>query len=141
MRGLERIRKVQEDMQRRELQAAMSAVAEVSSALKKDSEAVQNAGVVRRAALERGDRKEWLLAEAQSEVARANMEKLTPLLARREAAVPAAMARFLSCRLEHEQTKVLAEAAQREVAMDQARRDQAAADEWVLSRWSIVKGR
>jgi hypothetical protein len=132
MRGLQRIR---------ELQAAMSAVAEVASALREDGEALSHSGAAGRAALGRGDRREWLLAEAQGEVARANMEKLKNLLARREAAVPPAMERFLSCRLEHEQTKVLAESAQQAADLEQAHREQAAADEWVQSRWSIVKGR
>jgi hypothetical protein len=139
MRGLERIRRLQEEMELRELQAAMGAVAEVAVALDMDGASLVGARDAGRAALVRGDRGEWLLADAQGEVARANLEKLKVLRARREAAVPPAMARFMACRLEHEQAKSLAGEARAAELLEQARREQAAADEWALSRRAIVK--
>jgi hypothetical protein len=139
MRGLERIRRLQEEMERRELQAAMGAVAEVQAAIEMDGASLLGARDAGRAALVRGDRGEWLLADAQGEVARANIEKLKVLRARREAAVPAAMAKFMACRLEHEQAKSLALEARAIELLDLARREQAAADEWTLTRRMIVK--
>ena len=139
MQGLARIRRVQEETERRELAAALGAVHEVGAALRGDGAALIESDQLGRAALGRGDRGEWLLAEAQGEVARANLAKLRLLLTKREAAVPAARARYLACRLEHERTKVLVDASMRTEADEQARREQAAADEWVISRWMIVK--
>lgn len=136
LQGLERIRRLQEEMERRALELAVAAVAEVETALREDAAAMLESRGSARAALRTGDRSEWLLADAQGEVARANIDKLGSLLSKREAVVPLAMARFLACRREHEQSKVLVKEARQVEAAEVARREQATADEWVMSRWN-----
>jgi hypothetical protein len=131
-----RIRKLQEETERRELEVAVGAVAEVVAALRMDEAAVGESQEMSRNALGEGDRGEWLLADAQGEVARANMDRLAVLRVKREAAVPVAMARFLACRREHEQAKVLVREARQAEAVEVGRKEQAAADEWVMSRWN-----
>ncbi len=131
-----RIRKLQEELERGALELAVSAVAEVERAIKVDETALMESQVLSREALKDGDRGEWLLADAQGEVARANMDKLGVLLGQREAEVPVAMERFLARRREAEQVKVLVDEAGRVEDAEGARREQAAADEWVISRWN-----
>jgi hypothetical protein len=138
LRGLARIRGLQEETERRVLERAVAAVAEVETARRKDGAALLESRGIAREALRTGDRSEWLLADSQGEVARANIDKLGGLLAKREAAVPIAMARFLACRREHEQSKVLVNAARQAELAESVRKEQATADEWVMSRWNRI---
>jgi flagellar export protein FliJ len=138
LQGLARIRRLQEEIERRALQLAVAAVAEVESALQSDAAAMLESRESAREALRAGDRSEWLLADAQGEVARANIDKLGCLLTKREAQVPIATARFLVCRHEHEQSKVLVRETRQAEAVEDARREQATADEWVISRWNRI---
>jgi flagellar export protein FliJ len=138
LQGLARIRRLQEEMERRALQLAVAEVAEVESALQSDAAAMLESRESAREALRTGDRSEWLLADAQGEVARANIDKLGSLLTKREAQVPIAMTRFLVCRREHEQSHVLVRETRQSEAVEDARREQATADEWVISRWNRI---
>ena len=143
MRGLARIRKLQAEMERAAVTRALGAVAQVEATLRMDEQAVAESKRMSRAALGSGYRYEWLLADAQSEVAQAGLSRMGTLLQQRQVAAGAAMSDFLACRRQHEQAKALEAAAQREVALGVTRRDQAEADDWVLSRWSravIVNG-
>jgi hypothetical protein len=97
-------------------------------------DALTEARVTARAALDAGDRNEWLLADAQGEVARWNRSKLKVLLSARAEVAGTAMEKFLESRLEHEQVKKLVEAAEQAGRIDEGRRSQAAADDWFLSR-------
>ena len=133
--GLARIRKLQEEMERAALERAAYAVAQVESALRLDEAAVADSGRMSRAALDSGDRFDWLLADAQGEVARANHSKLSTLLLQRQAEVVPARASFLLRRKEHEQARALAENALLEGTAAETRCAQAEADDWVLSRW------
>ena len=136
LRGLERIRGLQEEMERATLEQAVGALVEVESALRHDGEALTDAREKSRAALGAGDRGEWLYADAQSEVARASISRLGALLAQRQAAVVPAMEGFLQCRKQHEQTKVLLGNARSEAALMGTRKTQAEMNEWGVSRWA-----
>jgi flagellar export protein FliJ len=136
LRGLERIRSLQEEIERASLERAMGAVAEVEQALRDDSGAITEAKTRARAALGVGDRSEWLFADAQGEVARSSISRLGGLLRQREAAVAPAMEGYLACRKLHEQAKVLLANAEAEAKAAELRRTQMEMDEWVISRWS-----
>jgi hypothetical protein len=131
---LRAIRQLCEGLDRRNLQLALAAVAEVEAAMKAQYAARMNAGTTARAALTAGDRGEWLLADAQIEVAGWNRGRLVVLQRVRASEVAPAMERFLESRREHEQVKQLVDAAKQASKIEDDRRVQATADDWFLSR-------
>ena len=134
LRRLLAIRRLNEDLGRRGLQLALASVAEVNAALARQKMAQLESNLAARAALNAGDRGEWLLADAQIEVAGWNRGRLNTLLQARASEVPPATAKFLETRLEHEQVKQLVEGGQRAAQTEEDRRAQAAADDWFLSK-------
>jgi hypothetical protein len=130
------IRRVREELDRRELQRSLSAVAEAEHALERQHTALAEARLVSRAALAEGDREEWLLADTQGAIAGWNQKRLEAVRSARAAEVPAAMTQFVESRREHEQAKHLVADAKRADQLDTDRRGQAAADDWYLSRYA-----
>jgi hypothetical protein len=130
------IRRLSEELDCRALQVALASVAEVEAALGRQERALTEARSAARTALSAGDRGEWLLSDAQSEVARWNRARLSLLLRTRSAEVPPAMKKFLVTRLEHEQVKQLVDDAKQAAAIDEDRKAQAVADDWFLSKRS-----
>jgi hypothetical protein len=130
------IRRLSEDLDRRDLALAMGSVAEVDAAIARQKLSRVDSGLAARKALESGDRGEWLLAEAQSEVAGWNWGRLDTLLKTRAAEILPAMEKFLASRLEHEQVKQLVEDARQTARAEQDHKAQAMADDWFLSRRS-----
>jgi hypothetical protein len=128
------IRRVSEDLDRSALGLALAALAEVELEMGAQENAQAEAKVTARAALDAGDRSEWLLADAQGEVAGWNRSKLKVLLVGRAEAAVTARAKFIESRREHEQVKALVAAAEQATRIDESRRSQAAADDWFLSR-------
>jgi flagellar biosynthesis chaperone FliJ len=128
------IRKIAEELDKRDLELAVAAVAEVDSALRATQVSLVQAGVAARAGLEAGERGEWLLADAQTEVAGWNRGRLGLLRAQRAIAVAPAKERFLESRREHEQVKVLVEDAKQAERAEEDRRAQTASDDWFLGR-------
>jgi hypothetical protein len=128
------IRRLSEDMERRKLELALAAVAEVESALTQQETALAEAARAARAALGAGERGGWLLADAQREVAGWNRKRLGELRKTRAEAVGPAMERFVQSRQEHEQVKQLVEDARHAAGIEEDRKAQAAADDWFLSR-------
>jgi hypothetical protein len=134
------IRRLGEDLGRRRLQLAFAAVAEVESGLADQQTALLEAGLAERNALASGDRSEWLLADAQREVAGWNRGRLRPLLQARTADVAPAMERFLASRREHAQVKQLIENARQTAGREAGRESQAEADDRFLSRRTQLTG-
>ena len=128
------IRRLSEDLDRRALQVALGSVAEVEAALGRQETALSEAMSATRVALASGNRGEWLMADAQGEVAGWNRGRLNVLLVARAAEVVPRMKQFLGSRREHEQVKHLVEDAKQAAALDDDRREQAAADDWFMSR-------
>jgi hypothetical protein len=128
------IRRLSEDLDRRSLQRASAAVAEVEAAMACQGAALAEASVAERNALASGDRGEWLLADAQREVAGWNRGRLRTLLKARTAAVAPAMERFLASRREHEQVKQLIENGRQLANSEADRKSQAEADDRFLSK-------
>jgi hypothetical protein len=128
------IRRLNEELDRVALAAALAGVAEVEVALARQETALVESRVTARKALGAGERGEWLLADAQGEVAGWNRAGLRPLLQTRTEAVARAMEKFLESRREHEQVKQLVENARQAARVEEDRRAQAAADDWFLSR-------
>lgn len=128
------IRRLNEELDRRTLALALAAVAEVETALARQAETQAKARLAAQAALAAGERGEWLLADAQSEVAGWNRRRLGGMLRTRTEAVAPAMDRFVESRRDLEQVKQLVENAQQAARAEQDRRAQAAADDWFLSR-------
>jgi hypothetical protein len=128
------IRRLNEELDRGALAAALSRVAEAEAALARQETALVQSRVAARAALGDGEHGEWLLADAQGEVAGWNRGRLRVLLQARTEAVAPAMEKFLESRREHEQVKQLVENARQEARVEEDRRAQAAADDWFLSR-------
>jgi len=128
------IRKIAEELDKRDLELAVAAVAEVDSALRATQASLAEAGIAARAGLAAGARGEWLMADAQSEVAGWNRGRLGLLRAQRAVAVAPAKEKFLESRREHQQVKVLVEDAKLAERIDEDRRAQTASDDWFLGR-------
>ena len=111
-----------------------AAVAEVEGGLAAQDAALVEARLAERTALASGDRGEWLLTDAQREVAGWNRSRLRVLLQARTADVAPAMERFLASRREHAQVKQLIENARQTADCEANRKAQAEADDWFLSR-------
>lgn len=129
------IRRLREDIDRRALQLALGSVAEVESALLRQTLQSAEARRTSSTALAAGNRGEWFLAEAQQQVAAWNKDRLDVLFRLRHAEVPKAMKQFLDSRLEHEQLKQLCEHAKRQSQLETDRMAQGATDDWFLSRF------
>lgn len=128
------IRRLGEELDRRTLTLALASVAQVERALDDQKIQVTDARQIAHDALDTGDRSEWLMADAQTEVAGWNTERLGVLLEARASEVPPAMAKFMESRCEHEQVKKLIENAQEVERIEEGRRAQAASDDWFLSK-------
>jgi hypothetical protein len=128
------IRRLTEDLDRNVVQTAMSSVKEVEAALTALQTALVESKLSARAALANGDRAEWMMADALSEVSGWNRVKLKKLVAARTELAGTAMAKFLESRREHEQVKQLVKDAEQTAQVDEVRRAQAAADDWFLSK-------
>jgi len=128
------IRRIAEELDRRDLELAVAAVVEVDSALRATQGSLVEAAVAARAALGAGERGEWLLADAQTEVAGWNRGRLGVLRAKRAVAVAPAKEKFLESRREHEQVKLLVEGAKQAERVDEDRRAQMTSDDWFLGR-------
>jgi hypothetical protein len=128
------IRRLNEDLDRGALATALARVTEVEVALARQETALVESRVASRLALNTGERGEWLLADAQGEVAGWNRAGLRALLQARAEAVAPAMEKLLESRREHEQVKQLVENARLAARVEEDRRAQAAADDWFLSR-------
>ena len=128
------IRRLNEELDRNTLAIALTRVAEVEAALAAQDASVAIARLAGHSALSAGDRGEWLLADAQKEVAGWNRGRLGVLLQARTEDVAPAMQRFVESRLEHEQVKQLVVDAQRVEATEEDRKAQAAADDWFLNK-------
>lgn len=128
------IRRLGEDLDRRTLALALASVAEVEVALARQETTLVNARLAARRALTVGDRGEWLMADAQIEVAGWNRGRLGVLLEMRAGEVPPAMEKFLESRREHEQVRQLVGNAQKAAEIEEGRKAQAASDDWFLSK-------
>ncbi len=128
------IRRLSEDLDRRALGLALAAAAEVDRGIGRQESALAESKLASRKALSSGERGEWLLADAQAEVAGWNRRKLEVLLGVRKAAAATAMAKFMESRRKHLQVKQLVENAQQAAAIEEGRKAQAAADDWFLSK-------
>jgi hypothetical protein len=128
------IRKLNEDLNRRTLEIALASVAEVEAGIARQEAVLTESHHTAHVALSQGDRPEWLMADAQAEVAGWNRCRLKTLLHARAVAAAEAMREFLESRSEHEQVRQLVEDAQRTQRSEEDRRAQLAADDWFLSK-------
>ncbi len=128
------IRRLREDLDKTAWEMALAKMAEVETAIGMQGTARGRARHAAHASLNEGDRGNWLMADAQAEVAGWNQEKLEVLLAARAAEVAPAREKFLESRREHEQVKVLVDAARQTERVAEARREQAEVDDWFLGK-------
>jgi hypothetical protein len=131
------IRMLTEDLDRSALQTALAAVAVVDAALVAVERAIDEARLAARVALTDGQSSEWMMADAQREVAGWDRSKLKTLLVARTELAGAAMKKFLESRREHEQVKQLVEDAEQAGRLEEARHAQAASDEWFLNKRTL----
>jgi flagellar export protein FliJ len=128
------IRHLSEEIDRSALANVLASVHQVESAIASQETMRHDAKHAARRALSSGDRSEWLLADAQCEVAGWNRDRLDVIRQQRELDVPPAREKFMQSRCEHEQVKQLIENARQEARIDESRKAQAAADDWFLSK-------
>jgi hypothetical protein len=128
------IRRICEDVDRGMMGMALAAVAEVDLALNAQRAELIRGTQAARVALSAGERGDWLMADAQSEVAGWNRGRLGVLREARAVEVPPAVERFLISRREHEQMKLLVRDADLAEQIEEGRKMQAATDDWFLSR-------
>lgn len=128
------IRKLSEELDRRSLKVAVARVEQVQSALACQDNALADAHRLARQALAAGDRSQWLMADAQAEVAAWNRTRLLDLLKRRAEAVAPAMERYMESRRAQEQIADLVGEARAASASEGERKAQLVADDWFLSR-------
>jgi phage protein D len=134
LQRLAAIRRLQEELDRRDLQVALGAVTEVEVAMAREAESGDRARAAGVQALADGDGASWRLASRQSEVAARNRAGLERLRVERAGRVAAAMQQFLESRREQEQVQQLLKDALETERVELGRREQAAADDWFLSR-------
>jgi hypothetical protein len=130
------IRKLNEGLDWRALELALAAVAEVEAGLARQEAVLSDSKLAARIALLEGDRAEWLLADAQGEMAGWNRRRLHALLHARAAAATEARLRFLESRREHEQVRQLVGDSRQAMRSEEDRRAQADADDWFLAKSS-----
>ena len=128
------IRKLSEDIDRRALKLALAALAEVEAGLQRQQTALLESNLAGRSALASGDRGEWLIADAQSEVAGWNRGRLRTLLSARANCASEATQKFLDSRREHEMVKQVIDDADRLARNEEEHKTQAVTDDWFLSR-------
>lgn len=128
------IRRIGEEIERRNLQSALGSLAEAAIALSQQQSAIADAIDVASSALQSGNRSEWLFAEAQAEVAGWNRMRLAPVLESRRREIPPVRAAFLGRRREAEQMQQLVEDNRVKQQLEENRKAQAAVDEWFLAQ-------
>lgn len=128
------IRKLNHDLDRRTLELALAALAEVEAGRRRQEAALSESKHAAHIALSEGDRGEWLMADAQNEVAGWNRRRLQTLLRARSDATAEAMQKFLQSRRDCEQVTQLVKDAQQVERTEEDRRAQAAADDWFLAK-------
>jgi len=128
------IRRLSEELDRSALAIVLSSVREVETAIASQETSQLEAKQAARRALSAGDRGEWLMADAQSEVAGWNRDRLGVMREERAREVPQAREKFMESRCEHEQVKQLIENAKLSAEIEEGRKAQAAADDWFLSK-------
>ncbi len=127
---LQRIRGLQEQQARVNLERANLALHAAESAVGEQLRQRTAAGRASRAALLAGDRVEWHMAEAAREVSEWTLERLEQERKLREAAVEPAKVEFFEKRMADEQMKVLRKKMEA-VELDERRHvEQQSADEW-----------
>jgi len=131
---LRAIRRLSEELDRSALATALASVREVESAIESQEVRQVEAKQTARQALSTGNHGEWLLADAQGEVAGWNCERLGVIREQRALEVPPAREKYLESRCEHEQVKQLIENARLAAEIEEGRRAQAASDDWFLSK-------
>jgi hypothetical protein len=142
--GLKRIAKlygVVERMHALRLEQASAGVREVVGAIGVERAAGAAAGVAGRLALGSGDHGEWMLAQAQREMAGMRRVRLEGLRDERGVVEMEAKKEFLESRVRTEQVKQVVEKAAAVAAVDEGRRTQAAADDRYAARLLWLGGR
>lgn len=132
---------VVERMDSIELQRAMSVVREAERAIERQRTIVHAAGLDGRAALVKGDRMGWSLAETQQEVSAWRARRLEEVRVEREALNEAAREVYAASRLKSEQMNRVVEGVAKRVEMEEERRFQATTDDRFLSRKLWTKAR
>jgi hypothetical protein len=103
------IRRLSEELDRSALAMVLASVREVETAIESQALSQVEAKQAGRQALSAGNHGEWLMADAQSEVAGWNSERLGVIREQRALEVPPAREKFMESRCEHEQVKKLIE--------------------------------
>jgi hypothetical protein len=141
LKRLQRIRGLQEQMARGELERANLALRAAEVAVGEQLLQRTAARRASRKALLEGDREEWHLGEAAREVSQWNLEKMEVERTKQAAAVEPARVVFMEARREEEQMKILRKKAELAKYADLKRAEQEAADEWYRSRTGTDDGK
>ena len=128
------IRRIGEEIARRNLQSALGSLAEAETALSQQQSAIADAIEVTSSALQSGNRNERLFAEAQSEVAGWNRMRLAPVVESCRAEIQSVTPAFLDRRREAEQMQQLVEDNRTQQQLMEDHKAQAAVDEWFLAQ-------
>ncbi len=130
-----------ETMHSVELSRKTSSLNEAETAIKGELAAVRAANVAGRAALTAGDREEWMLTDAEGEMAGWRRGQLEGLRVEREAAREVARTVYMDSRVRTEQMKSVVANMREAVEVEDGRRSQAAADDRYLTRlrWRAEK--
>ena len=142
--GLKRIAKlygVVERMHSLRLEQASAAVREVVGAIGVERDAGAAAGVAGRLALGSGDHGEWMLAQAQREMAGMRRVRLETMRDERAVVEVEAKREFLESRVRTEQVKQVVSRAAEIAAVEDGRRVQAASDDRYAARLLWLSGR
>ena len=123
-----------ETMHSVELSRATSALNEAETAVRAEQAAGVAANLAGRAALTTGDREEWMLTDAEREMAGWRRGLLEGLRVERDAVREAARKQFLDSRVQTEQMKSVVTRMKEQVEIEQGRRMQASSDDRYLTR-------
>ncbi len=134
MSRLARLYGMMERIRLAELRAAVNAVNEVAHASAVQAAVREREVVEGRAALAEGDRGGWMVAEKTREVAEARLERMALLRRARAAELEQAALVHRASRLKAEQMERVLERRRAAEAVEEGRREQAAADDRFASR-------
>jgi flagellar biosynthesis chaperone FliJ len=131
---LQRIRSLQEQQARMDLERANNALHAAETALAGHQQNRVDAQSAARGALLAGDRIEWHLAEAGREVSEWKIGQMEVLRKQRAEAVAPARALYMEKRREEEQIKILRAGVQSDIDVERKREEQRMSDEWFAQR-------
>ncbi len=134
LRRLLAVRESRERLEKLELQRHLASARAMEKAIAEQESFRLHARHAGDAALRKGDQEEWLMSQAEYEIAGWNKSGLDEMSVGVNDGLVRAEEYYANCHLEYERSKILLEEIVQEDRMSEDRRSQLEIDSWFLSR-------